>query len=420
MRARHALQQTAHLIDLERSLSAEGIETLVLKGPPLALFGYGLLALIPGGLRRPRRQSRGLRAAGDVYPGTAGIAFALSVAANLTLLFPCLGAAAGAAWLSGWPARGRHGRARGWLRLGVPAGAALLLLAIPAFYAARRGLARATAGGGSGVLQSAQKANYYLGELSTAGSVHALLGGSLGVAGTTRLAAGLLAFAAAAIVLLLVVGARRLRRGVPRVRTAILFGSSLFGAASILAVLHMATGLPLPQARTGLPFLVLFPFVWGASILLLPRRAIRVVFSVSAFAGAMIVFQFIRISSRSDLVVPDSKGIVDVLQGLALASPSPWRGGASWFAAPNLEFSRRLVRASALAPIGYREPLCVGDFDAYVLLGADLVLADSRFDLVFRDPRSGAVVAIPRAGAPGRNAPPAPCPPARRAEQWRP
>jgi hypothetical protein len=386
----------------------------------LAFFGLGLLALIPGGFGPSRRESGHRLAAAEIHPAAAGIAFALSTAANLTFLFPCLGAAAGAGWLSLSSPFPRRGRIRAWVRLGLPAaGLAMALLAVPAYQAARRGLARRTiAGTSANVLQTAQKANYYLGEPSTAGSIRTLLGGSLGEAGTTRLAAWLLAFAFAAIAVFLAVGIRWAWRITPRPRIAVLFGSSLFGTAAILALLHVAIGLPLPQARTGLSFLVLFPFAWGASVVLLPSRVRRAAIPLSVLAGAVVVVQYARVASRSDLVVPDSERMIEALQSSAGASASPWRVGASWFVAPNLEFSRRLLRARAVAPIEYREPLCVDDFDAYVLLGKDAALADSvGLDVIFRDARSGAVVAIPT-GRGNRAQASRDCPPARALEKW--
>lgn len=399
-------------------------ELSLARGYSLALgfFGVGLLALIPGGLGRSRREPGNRLAAGDLHATAAGIAFGLSAAANLTLLFPCLGALAGAGLLSWLSPSSRDGRFRGWIRPGIPAAAlALALLAVPAFHAARSGLARRMVEGKpASVLRTAQETNYYLGAPTTAKSIRSLLGGSLGTGAATRLAVWLLALALAAMAFVLAVGIGRSRRVTPRVRGAVLLGSSLFGAAAILALLHAAIGLPLPQARTGLSFLVLFPFAWGASIAFLPRRARHNAAWLSILAGVAILVQYVRILPRPDRIVPDSERMIEVLQSSAAAGAPPWRVSASWFVAPNLEFSRRLLRARAVAPIAYRAPLCVDDFDAYVLLGKDLALADSgRFEVVFRDARSRAIVAIPR-GRAGKEASEAPCPAARLSEKWPP
>ena len=393
----------------------------------LAFFGVGLLALIPEGISILRRR----RADGPerkVHPAVAAIAFSLSVAANLTLLFPCVGAAAAAIGLAWYSPKGERAGFRRWLRYGLPAAClAVAFLSVPVVHAVRRSLARRSEAKApaAGILESAQKANYYLGELSTSGSLHALLGGSLGPAGATRAAVFLSALAGTAMAIFLVFGIRRYRGAARRLRarlrtrstTAVLLAGSLFGSVAILAALHAAIGLPLPQARTGLPFLVLSPFAWAASILLLPRRARRAGSLLSALAGAALLIQFFRVSSRSDLIVPDSERMIEMLRGVSRGTTTPWRVSASWFAAPSLELYRRLDRADEIAPFEYRDPLCLAGADAAVLMGKDRISSSAGgFDEIFRDPRSGAEVVVSRRNA-GMNAP---CPPARLAERWSP
>jgi hypothetical protein len=350
----------------------------------LGLFGLALLLLLP---REGSSKTRDFLAAG---------ALALSVAANLTFAFPCAGAAAGTVLLRRRKLENRRTLDRVVVAASLAAIAAVLSLELLR----------------PGTLHRAQKSNYYLGASTAAQSLRLLLGGSIGSAAaseTALIAAGLLAVALAAMFL------AALARPEPA-PAAILTGSALFAGGAALMALHVALGLPLPQGRTGLAYVVLFPLAWAACAEVLPHRVRRPLLAISAVAGGLIVAVFIRHDLRVNWGIPDSRAMVRAIE--SSGCPMPCRVSASWFLAPNLEFSRRLVRSSRLAPIAYRSPICTEGFDAYALFGSnEAIAAQKGLPIAYRDTESGAVIAL--AGPPSTSGTSRPqCPPAKLSETW--
>jgi uncharacterized membrane protein len=341
-------------------------------------------------------------------------------------------------WMGGELPPERLWRAGGGLGLSVAANLTLLvpaaaLAVIVAALAARRGLWRAAIDSFAvpGIvvcfllvvfpLSWARRDNFYVGLASLADSVkdltafslyhHPLEGpraawvppSSVWFAILGILAPALLTAAAAAAAAL----CYRLSRGSdpeawnPASRFLLAGGGTLLLSAGLLAALHRFGGVPYPTGRTGLYLIPLFTLTTLALPESLgPDRRARLAAGVPLWlvSAAWLWHYAVHFQTRyygEWLYDSSTKRIMAVLVARQRQHPRPVvRVGIHWMLEPSMNFYRRIWKLNWLAPLDRKG--ADGDFDAYVLLGENSALVETRnLRVLFADRVSGAIVAVP-------------------------
>jgi hypothetical protein len=178
-----------------------------------------------------------------------------------------------------------------------------------------------------------------------------------------------------------------------------LFGGTVLAAGTLTVAAHYALGANYPVARMGL--------FWIAAIfLLLPALAVywsgRAA-TAAALIGALYFASSIGVQDYAEWRF--DSGTKDILPRLAdLRAPHPLRVGADWKLAATFEFYRRTRNLAWLGFVERMYPERVeqlareGQFDCLVLLpDADPMIRRLGWTVIYRDPRSGEALAVPRA-----------------------
>jgi Dolichyl-phosphate-mannose-protein mannosyltransferase len=374
-------------------------------GMALALFTYALALLVRWG-----QNEQGRRPADLVK---AGVALALSVAANLVFAVPVFAVAISALLLARLqratapavdPATPvaknlqrkvrKRKAAAGYSKplanplyryLLAPLAAASLLFFIAAPFA------------------EASASNFYVGSASMAESLRSLASASLAHGGFLRtwrfsgfgIDAAAFLLAPVTVVAALVLGWRR------RDPLLLLTGGVAGGSAAVLLLAHALMAVPFPVDRTGIYFLALVPLAMAA---LVDSGIARGRFQkpiVALFYGlglAFVVLFAAEFNIRSFLVWEydaDTRQIAGRLAQLGARDQlSSVRVGASWQLEPSLNFYRDKDRLTWMLPVERGSLVPGAGF--YVLMAADRpVISTLGLRTVGEWPQSGSVLAVP-------------------------
>jgi hypothetical protein len=375
-------------------------------GLALALFFFGLtevlLAVSPQPAERNRRKGLAL----------GGAAVGLSVAANLTFLFPVAGAALvtllllrktpgptpTAARRAGKKQRPLVKEASGIWAFLTPLAAVLFLF----FLAAP--------------VSKARTEDFYAGTTSPSASLESLrsasfehneglarLNGNAMVLVWWRRVAGLL-FLPGALLWGAAIALRRLRQpgALPRQEAFLaLVCVPAVGSSLLLALAHFVFGLPYPVDRTGLYFLPLA----GAAACTLAAMArggtqvSRNAASVAGFLCVLVVICYVIQLNWTHFAVwrydADTKRLLaGVAHRFQEASPASVRAGVSWQLEPSSNYYRMIKQWQWLQAVR-RDP-SGADSDFYLLLSADAgIVAQRSLTIEERGVISGTTLAVP-------------------------
>lgn len=177
-------------------------------------------------------------------------------------------------------------------------------------------------------------------------------------------------------------------------------GSALLGALGLLVLARRLFGLPYPHGRTGLYLIVLTTLcaltVWRLSDGWRFARWIGIPAWAVSLACICQYLLFLQTRHYTEWRYDAStRTVATILRTRGPAVAPPVRVAASPFLEPSLNFYRRLWRLEWMAPISWQG----ADRDAafYVLLTQDhALIARRRLEVLFRDPLSGVVLAVPR------------------------
>ncbi len=177
-------------------------------------------------------------------------------------------------------------------------------------------------------------------------------------------------------------------------------GGALLGALGLLVLARRLFGLPYPHGRTGLYLIVLATLcaltVWRLSDGQRFARWIAISAWAVSLAGICQYLLFLQTRHYTEWRYDAStKRVAAILRTRGPAVTPPVRVAASPFLEPSLNFYRKLWRLEWMAPISRQG----ADQDAafYVLLSQDhALIARRRLEVLFRDPLSSAVLAVPR------------------------
>jgi hypothetical protein len=348
-------------------------------GLALGLFLCGLQPLIRAREMAPARAS--------------GVAFGLSIAANLTLLFPVVAACA-AYLIAVARFHGRAGLARFADHVALPAlVVAGVILVVP--------------------LAHARPDQFYYGAATLAHASESLAYGSIvhhPAPGAERHAAlvRFVAFRVApAMTLAIAVGwaihggwwLRRPRGGGAHEAWWIVAGA-LVGSVALAWLANRLFGVLFPLGRTGLHLLILFLLACPIAALHAWERPAGRIAAVP-LAVALILAAGWFATRWNTRVYSDwpfnaaTRPIVEVMRERERRSPREGvRVGGSWLFEPGLNFYRRTLRLSWMRPVERGDP--GGSYDYYVLLPEDRgVMERLHLNLIYYDPSSGAALAAP-------------------------
>ena len=195
----------------------------------------------------------------------------------------------------------------------------------------------------------------------------------------TRAAAGVLAFWALPVVLVLLArphclpGAREIAGNLcPR--------SPWASAAVGMVGAHILFGMNYPIDRTGLVLMILFGIVWALAAGNTPNRLLR---AVNLLLGALLAIQFATQFHTSYFQVwwydRSTKAIAHAIEQEIRGEPAGSISiGASWIHQPALEYYRVHDRVAALRPVQRRENTLVTGQNYYVLNQQDQKFASAR------------------------------------------
>jgi hypothetical protein len=177
-------------------------------------------------------------------------------------------------------------------------------------------------------------------------------------------------------------------------------GGALLGALGMLVPARLLFDLPYPHGRTGLYLIVLATLcaltVWRLSD---GRRVTRWI-AVPAWAVSLILLSqyllFLQTRHYTEWRYDArSKTVAAILRARGSVLPPPVRVAASPFLEPSLNFYRKLWRLEWMAPITRQG--ADQDADFYVLLGQDhALIARRKLAVLFRDSLANVVLAAPR------------------------
>lgn len=356
---------------------------------------------------------------------TAAVSLSLSVAANLTLLFPALVLASLFLWIArlgdsrraAVPApavarakSGKHHRKRGddthaaSSRFGEMRHFVLPMIAVVLLFFLAAPVANARAGDfyfGIGTLQESLR---NLVEVSFAHNPG--IKGILRDGRVLRSWLALLAFLMPALALIsLVWGARRVWRerlsGVPLDRASTLLflaAGTMTGSMGLLVATHQLIGFPYPADRTGLYFLALMALCLPALAATLVRGAGALSLAGHACTGFLLLLcvQYGLEWNTSHFRVwrydADSRKILELVAARPRRAKPPLRIGVSWQLEPSFNFYRTVKHYAWLEPIRRSGP--DGEFDYYVLIENDRpLIARRNLQRIYEGPVSGTVLA---------------------------
>ena len=306
-----------------------------------------------------------------------GVFLALSVSANLTLLFPSAALFLVVALMFGLGGRrARTSRMRLWLDLIRYGAVSACLVAGSILYLP---------------VSHASKGNFYQGCSTLKDSINSLVTASLDhhpdPFGSYTHTYPLMVYTAAGAVILTAVGAlgilaRAIRKRQPPDAAAGRFVFLQLCTDLILLLLiaaHRLTGLPYPDGRTGL-YLVFCSSLMGVSLMELPVRLSRGYWMRCCIGGlALLVAQFVSQLSISYYANwrydASTKRAFEAIRVMSLAHPErKSRIGYSWEFGPALEFYRQVYgpqnieRVEGMSPTS---PTPLSGYDCYVLDARD-------------------------------------------------
>ncbi len=364
-----------------------------------AARGYGLaLALFLYALDRSLRFVAGEHLPADLY--RIGLALALSVASNLTLLFPAASLAI-LLLLVFVTERRQFDVAADWFI--VPGiSIAFLTVALPLtkarmehFYFGARGL--------SETMRSLIGASLWHHEDAWLGPRHQQLVGVLSSVLENLLVPIALVLTAVACLLAVVNWFRRGRFGELASTDHFLFlaGGSMLLALALAVTAHKTFGVLYPIARTGLYLIPLFVLVALALWKRIESRRVlsRTIAVPFAALAVLCIFQFAIQFQTNHYAYwrydAGTKRIVNLIRERHGARPAPnVRIGLSWELEPSINFYRRMYRLDWMAPGTRAGPK--GQYDYYVLLAGETDLVkEMGLAVLYTDPVSGAVLAQP-------------------------
>jgi hypothetical protein len=391
-------------------------------GMALALFLYALYQLVlflseAGSVARTAPSHRLLH--------RAAVALGLSIAANLTLLFPvaalttlflvALAAVERSTLADSRTQKKKKKRARATVRDPGPgffrAGCLHLLLPLAILMYGFFLIVP---------VQMAQLGNFYAGLPSPAESVENLVGlsfshndglwnlnrsSALGKAWDRAIAFGLLPLIALAGAWhWFEISRKWLHREPPAERVEMdaalyLTNGTLLGSCGLLVAAHYLADLPYPVDRTGLYFLPLVTLACVLSLQILrPKGIFGKVFALS-FDVVLVIFvvEFAIQFNTSHFAVwrydADTRTIVKTIEARERGGARSVRVGATWQLEPSLNFYRTTWALNWMQPVDRSGP--VGDYDYYVLALGDRGLMDSRhLHKLYDSPRSAVILAV--------------------------
>jgi hypothetical protein len=250
---------------------------------------------------------------------------------------------------------------------------------------------------------AASSSNFYVGAPSVAESLRGLASASLVYGSFLRatrfmnLSIDGLAFLIAPVILIgaLALGIRR------RDALLLLTAGAGVGSAIILFLAHALVGVPYPNDRTGIYFLVLVPLcIPCLAESVVPHGALRRI-PISLFCGlgmALVLDFALQFNVRSFLTWEydaDTREIVDRLaQAASQQQPNSVRVGASWQLEPSLNFYRNKERLMWMRPVERGSLVPGANF--YVIMAGDRpTISALGLKPLYRWPRSGSVLAVP-------------------------
>lgn len=322
-------------------------------GLALAFFTLALSLLLDPPSSRDRR--------------LVGIALGLSVAANLTFLFPAAGLLVGLIWLE---------RRQGLIATAWAAGTSGALLAIPLWHAKRE--------------------HFYFGADSLLTSLGTLMGGSLTRnlgerGGPVEPAMAIMVVTLAAAV---VVGSALRERS----RALFLLASSIAGGVLLLVSGHYTVGLVYPHGRTGIAWLLLA----GLSLTALGARFPPALWLAAPLAITALFYYQQAWSTATTIEWAwdaGTRAICERIAGQPRASGQTIRIAASPLMSHTINYYRRTRGWEWMEDVKADADIKHGHFDYYVLLDADRLWAQTQGMTVLYEHRAaGSILAKKAAG----------------------
>lgn len=307
----------------------------------------------------------------------AGFLLGLSIAANLTILFPVIALVVVVVLL--------ERRIKPLISLAVPA----LLLA-------------ASITGPS--LRRAHREDFYIGYSEFRHTVVSFVATTLyatehiGILGERGYAILAFVYVGLPLFFVLVTAAAVRTRNRRLLITFLTLVISLFGI--ILA--HWWFGLNYPADRTCLYFVILAAISWAIAADAFKSR------SVQALGLLPLIVLAIQFSTQLQtrffefwLVEADDKLIAGMIQQATAGKPANSVSlSASWMHQPSLEFYRRYLHIAALRPVERHDPAPLTGFDFYLLSWGDVDRAkEAKLRTIFEDPESQVILAISSAAS---------------------
>ncbi len=301
----------------------------------------------------------------------AGAALGLSVAANLTLLFPCLSLLAIFAALAIRKVKDTKSSTIVWLLVPFVVIDWILLF---------------------DPLSQATRGNFYVGSLSVGEAVLSLVQPSFSLFTAAVvlqvIAWVLLPFVFAMLAFLAYHVIRRWETATVGAMILALSATTMVLTFALLIAAFLLFDVPLPAGRTGLYWIPLFTLACLAAVATKPRVLI-----VFASLLVLVYLAELRTNYYADWGYDRHSNQLIAAIAQRNRTHSPVTIGGSWQYEPSLNFYREKLRYTWMKEVERGAP--DGAFDFYVLSVADLAVAERlHLDLIFRDSVTGAVVAV--------------------------